>query len=233
MNDGYISLPGLPYQQKGQYGFHQEVDEAGDTGKPGSFWGREHTHKTRLACLHSKINGVVEAEIVKEEKGRLLLRWSPLDKGSTVIKKGKRKRETQSLMQFSLMENCKEPSWVVCLVIENMLTWPTRWFLCAESVSDICLVLKWFVVVFFMIRRQWMDDSLSALCQDTEMQRWPNVIFYIHSPVWGWSHLWHWTSGCTLSKKHIWCAMLKFREERCSLAASAQWLYSLGWSLLS
>lgn len=92
MNDGYISLPGLPYQQKGQYGFHQEVDEAGDTGKPGSFWRREHTHKTRLACLHSKINGVVEAAIVKEENGRLLLRCSPLDKGSTVIKKGKRKK---------------------------------------------------------------------------------------------------------------------------------------------
>lgn len=30
-----------------------------------------HTHKARLACLHSKINGVVEAEIVKEEKGRV------------------------------------------------------------------------------------------------------------------------------------------------------------------
>ncbi len=37
------------------------------------------------------MNGAVEAEIVKEEKGRLLLRFSPLDKGFTVIKKGKRK----------------------------------------------------------------------------------------------------------------------------------------------
>lgn len=70
--------------------------------------GNTHTHKTRLACLHSKINGVVEAEIVKEEKGERLLRCSPLDKGSTVIKNGKRKRETQSLMEFSLMENCQE-----------------------------------------------------------------------------------------------------------------------------
>lgn len=72
MNDGYISLPGLPYQQKGQYGFHHEVDEARDTGEPGGFRGGGHTHKTRLACLGGEINGVAEGEIVKEEKERAL-----------------------------------------------------------------------------------------------------------------------------------------------------------------
>lgn len=50
-----------------------------------------------MACPHSKINGVAEAEIVKEEKGRLLLRCSPLDKGSNVIKKGKRKKRDAEL----------------------------------------------------------------------------------------------------------------------------------------
>lgn len=31
---------------------------------PGSFSGGEHAHKTRLACLQSRINGVAGAEIV-------------------------------------------------------------------------------------------------------------------------------------------------------------------------
>lgn len=37
VNDGYISLASLPYQLKGQYGFHQEVDNTSDTGEEGSF----------------------------------------------------------------------------------------------------------------------------------------------------------------------------------------------------
>lgn len=43
---------------------------------------RKRTHKkTRLACLYSKINDVVEAQIVKRRKGKTALRCSPLDKG--------------------------------------------------------------------------------------------------------------------------------------------------------
>lgn len=53
---------------------------------------RERTHKTRLACLHGKINGGVEAEIVKGVKRETALRCSHPDKGSNVIKTGKEKK---------------------------------------------------------------------------------------------------------------------------------------------
>lgn len=69
MNDGYISLAGLPYQLKGQYGFHQEVDNASDTGEEGSFLRTPTQNKIGLS--HSKINGVAEADtaIGKRRRG--------------------------------------------------------------------------------------------------------------------------------------------------------------------
>lgn len=45
-----------------------------------AFQRREHTHKTRLACLRGKINGVAEAEIVNVDcsSGAAHLIRSPL-----------------------------------------------------------------------------------------------------------------------------------------------------------
>lgn len=51
-------------------GFIGSSMEAGDTGESSAaFEEEERAHQTRLACLRRKINGVVGAEIVKEEKG--------------------------------------------------------------------------------------------------------------------------------------------------------------------
>lgn len=56
----------------GQRGFYQELDEVGDKVKLSSFWGGAHmlgVKKKKIGLsLWWKINDVVEAEIVKEEK---------------------------------------------------------------------------------------------------------------------------------------------------------------------
>lgn len=61
MNDGSIPFPALPYQLKGQYGFHQEVSQA-------AFEAGTHT-QNKIGLSSQKIDGQVEAETVGKEKG--------------------------------------------------------------------------------------------------------------------------------------------------------------------
>lgn len=69
-NDGYISLPALAYLGKGQYGFHQDLDEVGDTRKPGGHFeeGNSCTKRDWLVRPGEINGGALKAEIVNERK---------------------------------------------------------------------------------------------------------------------------------------------------------------------
>lgn len=93
VNDGYISLAGLPYQLKGQYGFHQEVDNASDTGGKGGFL-RTGTHTQNKIGLSSQQNKWCCWSWYshwKKEGVDFFLKHKALDKGHKWLKKGRHK----------------------------------------------------------------------------------------------------------------------------------------------
>lgn len=95
--------------RRASMGFHRELDEAADTGKPSSF-SRKETHTQNKIGLSSQLNKwQCWSQDSQRGKRETALRCSHPDKGSNVIKDGKSKKGgMRGLMRFSLMKNCQE-----------------------------------------------------------------------------------------------------------------------------
>lgn len=147
VNDGYISLAGLPYQLKGQYGFHQEVDKTSDTGEEGSFlrMGTRTQNKIGLSSRQNKwCSWSWYSHWKKKEGVDFLSKRNSLDKSCKRFKK-------------------------VCTRGQMHHSQRKKWRELSKSLSSTCTLL--FIVLMFFLNRLFLKNKMINL-STLMLMRW-------------------------------------------------------------